>query len=112
VSGYPGMRCENCGRLLSPCPGKLHATGERSYVGYYPCPCDEARAEDADREEWYAQVGPLSGGNRPDSSAIIRADTVATVVVRASSLPIHLSEGDDAPSAPDRSAVAQSDGEP
>lgn len=31
--------CEHCGREMQPCPGKLHATGERSYVGLFPCAC-------------------------------------------------------------------------
>ncbi len=31
--------CEHCGREMKPCPGKLHANGERSYVGYFPCAC-------------------------------------------------------------------------
>ncbi len=33
------MNCKHCNNPLSPAPGKLHATGEQSYVGYFPCPC-------------------------------------------------------------------------
>jgi hypothetical protein len=35
------MNCENCGRELTPCPAKLRADGEQTYVGFIPCACDK-----------------------------------------------------------------------
>jgi hypothetical protein len=45
-------RCKDCARQLTPCPAKLRADGEQTYVGFYPCQCNEAREEDAERDEW------------------------------------------------------------
>lgn len=45
----PTRRCEDCGRALTPCPARWD--GEDTYVGYYACPCEEARTEDTDLEE-------------------------------------------------------------
>jgi hypothetical protein len=47
---YPIRRCELCGAELDPCPARFD--GEGTYCGFYPCQCDEARAEDSDRQEW------------------------------------------------------------
>mgnify|MGYP007007274538 CR=1 FL=1 len=33
------FNCEHCGREMKPAPGKLHASGEQSYIGYNACPC-------------------------------------------------------------------------
>ena len=42
-------RCSECGLELTPAPARFD--GEPTFVGYYPCQCDEARAEDAERLE-------------------------------------------------------------
>jgi hypothetical protein len=47
---YPTVYCKDCGRKLTPCPARFD--GEPTYVGFYPCQCNEARIEDVEREEW------------------------------------------------------------
>jgi hypothetical protein len=42
-------RCELCGSRQDPCPALWD--GEPTFVGYYRCPCEDARREDHDREE-------------------------------------------------------------
>jgi hypothetical protein len=34
------QNCKLCGRELKPAPAKWN--GEPTYVGYYPCPCNES----------------------------------------------------------------------
>jgi len=46
------MRCDDCGSKMDPCPAKLRADGEQTYVGFYACTCEEARLDDAEWEEW------------------------------------------------------------
>jgi hypothetical protein len=48
----PTRRCGDCGRRLEPCEAKLRADGEQTYAGFYPCPCNEAREENAEIDEW------------------------------------------------------------
>lgn len=45
----PVKRCEDCDSLLRPCPARVD--GEETYVGYYPCQCEEARTEDRELDE-------------------------------------------------------------
>lgn len=47
---YPVRRCELCGAKLDPCPSRCD--GEDTYCGFYPCLCEAAREEEAERAEF------------------------------------------------------------